>query len=88
MKTAVVSSVAAVLLWPGLSLADPPPGNAGPRAACRADVDRLCPGVQPGDGRIMACLKQNQAELSSDCKDALAKAREKRAPGAPSAPQG
>ena len=24
---------------------------------CKADIERLCKGVPPGDGRLMACLK-------------------------------
>ena len=39
---------------------------------CKADVARLCPGVQMGGGRIIACLKSHDAELSPDCKAALA----------------
>jgi hypothetical protein len=40
--------------------------------ACRADVDRLCPGIAPGGGRIAACLKANQAQVSPACKTELA----------------
>jgi hypothetical protein len=46
--------------------------------ACRADVQRLCANVQPGEGRIMQCLKQNQAQLSQPCKDAAAQAGQKK----------
>ena len=44
------------------------------RQACRADFQRLCQGTQPGGGRILACLKDHDAELSPDCKQALAAA--------------
>ena len=27
---------------------------------CKADVARLCPGVQPGGGRIIGCLKEHK----------------------------
>jgi len=67
--------------------ADPSPGS-GPRAACRADVERLCPDVQPGGGRIAACLKKNEAQVSAACKDAIVNARQRRAPQGPSSPQG
>ncbi len=40
--------------------------------ACRADVERLCPGIAPGGGRIAACLKANAAQLSPGCKAELA----------------
>lgn len=36
--------------------------------ACRADVEKLCKGIQPGGGRIAMCLKQHEAELSAECK--------------------
>jgi hypothetical protein len=67
--------------------ADQPQGNS-PRVACKADVEKLCSGMQPGGGRIVGCLKQNEAQLSAACKDALAKARERKAPAAPAPPQG
>ena len=38
---------------------------------CRADVARLCPGVQMGGGRIIACLKEHKMEISVGCGKAL-----------------
>ena len=35
---------------------------------CKADVEKLCPGVKPGEGRIVACLKEKQNEVSDGCK--------------------
>ena len=35
---------------------------------CREDAERLCKGVEPGDGRIVQCLKQHEADLSPACK--------------------
>ena len=34
---------------------------------CKADVARLCPGVQMGEGRIIACLKEHKEEVSIGC---------------------
>ena len=34
---------------------------------CKADVARLCPGVQMGGGRIIACLKERKMEVSVGC---------------------
>jgi Cysteine rich repeat len=44
--------------------------------ACRADVQKLCKGVQPGGGRIAVCLKQHESEISPGCRENIAKARE------------
>lgn len=89
MKKALGSVAAICLLSSGIALAaDQPPGGTSPGVACKPDVERLCPGIQRGGGRIVACLKQNEAQLSAACKDALAKAREKRAPAPPASPGG
>jgi hypothetical protein len=40
------------------------------RAACADDAQKLCSGVQPGGGRILACLKQHEDSLSGKCKQA------------------
>ena len=40
---------------------------------CKADVARLCPGVQMGGGRIIACLKGHKMELSVGCAQGLQK---------------
>jgi hypothetical protein len=45
--------------------------------ACKADVQKLCAEVKPGEGRIKDCLKQHEAELSADCKSNMAKMKEK-----------
>jgi len=34
---------------------------------CKEDIARLCPGVAPGGGRIIGCLKQRQNEVSIGC---------------------
>ncbi len=44
----------------------------GPRAACAADYVRLCPGVEPGGGRILVCLNAQAEKLSQPCFQALA----------------
>ncbi len=43
--------------------------------ACRADYDRLCGGVQPGGGRILACLQQQAANLSAPCAQVMPRAQ-------------
>lgn len=44
------------------------------RAACEADIKRLCPGVSPGGGRLLACVKEKPEQLSAPCASALQKA--------------
>lgn len=38
------------------------------RTACGADAKRLCDGVRPGGGRLLACLEANAAAVSPPCK--------------------
>jgi hypothetical protein len=40
------------------------------RTGCTEDAQRLCAGVQPGGGRILACLKEHKDALSDKCKQA------------------
>lgn len=38
---------------------------------CKPDVERLCPNVEPGGGRIKACLMAQKKELTVGCAEAL-----------------
>ena len=95
MVTKLIRAVVlvAALAMPALALAQgappppPPPGEGGApghfakvRQACRADVERLCKDVKPGEGRIRECLKTHAAELSDGCKAAISEARQHRQP--------
>ncbi|EUB99531.1 hypothetical protein PMI07_005812 [Rhizobium sp. CF080] len=42
--------------------------------ACQADLKQYCQGIQPGGGRIAACLQTNRANLTPTCQTALAEA--------------
>ena len=42
--------------------------------ACSADVQKFCPKVKPGEGRIGRCLVQHRQELSPDCQQYLTQA--------------
>ncbi|MFL5336386.1 MAG: cysteine rich repeat-containing protein [Geminicoccaceae bacterium] len=39
--------------------------------ACAGDIERLCAGVPPGQGRIKACMKAHVQQLSAPCFDAI-----------------
>ena len=41
--------------------------------ACEADADTFCLDVQPGQGRMLKCLKANEASISPACTTALKK---------------
>ena len=61
-----VTVLAGYLVWPRTSFA-----QSDPRTACANDVQKLCAGVQPGGGRILACLKQHKDQVSDGCKQAV-----------------
>ena len=54
----------ALLSLPGLTTAN----AAEPSFVyCKEDIVRLCPGVAPGGGKILGCLKQHENEVSVGC---------------------
>jgi hypothetical protein len=59
----------------GLSLSYAQEINA--KGSCKADIEKFCKDVEPGQGRIARCIKQHEAELSAACRDQIAEAREK-----------
>jgi hypothetical protein len=40
-------------------------------SACEADADTHCLDVQPGEGRIVSCIKANEPKVSKECIAAL-----------------
>lgn len=38
---------------------------------CSADITSICPGVEAGEGRILACLEKNEEKVSARCIGAL-----------------
>ncbi len=39
------------------------------RQVCTGDIDRLCPGIEPGEGRLLRCLKEKLDQLSPECRE-------------------
>lgn len=48
------------------------------RRACGSDFSAYCSGVRLGGGQGLACLARNESRLSSQCRGALAEARQSR----------
>ena len=68
------------------ALADDAAALAALRTGCAADAQKLCAGVQPGGGRILACLKEHKDALSDQCKQAAAQATGSSGNSAPATP--
>jgi len=79
VRAVAIAMLAAGIGWTLLS-AQPGPGAyaqpAGTSKAkgtafgpCQEDVQRLCPDVKPGQGRMARCLNQNEADLSPACRE-------------------
>jgi Cysteine rich repeat len=65
-RQVTAASVLAVLL---ISISGPQAAKAqgGRLAACKADAERICPGVTPGGGKLIQCLKQHQDDVTIGC---------------------
>jgi hypothetical protein len=71
-KKKILTAVAILLLSTSGAMAQ----RMGPAAravlgACKPDIAHFCSQVQPGEGRIKACMKEHLPELSEPCKEAL-----------------
>jgi len=74
MRTLAILSLIAVFAAPQGAAAE----GAKPREACRADVERLCKGIEPGGGRLRECLKAHRSAFSQECRAALRSAHARR----------
>jgi hypothetical protein len=61
----------------GLALVLPAAAEKG-KGPCAEDAAKFCKDVKPGEGRVLACLKEHEKELSQACRDRKAAAAEKR----------
>ncbi len=61
MRSGLALLTAALLLSGSAAVAEEKP--------CATDIKTLCAGVQPGEGRIKACIKSHLTELSQTCED-------------------
>ena len=74
MRHVLVLLALASLGLSGAALAQPAGKGNNP---CRADAEKLCKGVQPGQGRIVQCLEQHVTELSGPCRANFEEAQRK-----------
>jgi hypothetical protein len=54
------------------------PSSSPVLTACAADIKALCPGLEPGGGRIRQCMKEKREQLSEGCRNAITAARAQR----------
>jgi hypothetical protein len=52
----------------GLALSLPAAAEKG-KGPCATDAAKFCKDVKPGEGRVAACLKEHEQELSQACRD-------------------
>ena len=64
---------------PGIPSPSLKEARAKMRAACAADLQKFCAGVERGNGALRQCLRAHRTELSSDCVSARAGLRSLRA---------
>ena len=74
-------AVAAMAAVPASSASAQVP--AGISQACTGDYRKLCASVVPGGGRVVACMKARESEVSDACRSALREEQAKRAAGKP-----
>ncbi len=44
---------------------------------CKADFEKFCKDIKPGQGRIAKCMKAHESELSPACRDKIEDDKEK-----------
>ena len=67
---ALTTAAISLLMFSAAGAQVPAPVNA--HGACKADVQKLCAGIEHGGGRIMQCMKAHVDEISRDCRSAMA----------------
>lgn len=69
--------IAVFALSTGLALAIPASAERG-KGVCAEDVAKFCKDVKPGEGRVAACLKEHEKNLSKACRERQTLKGEKR----------
>jgi hypothetical protein len=63
--------VVLLALFAPAAAAQQAPSREGMRAACAADVQRLCPSAAGNTLRMRSCILENQARIEPRCREAL-----------------
>jgi hypothetical protein len=71
----ILMIVAILMLWSSNATAQK---QSALGDSCLADLNKLCPGIPPGQGRLRACMREHIKEISSPCLLRLAKFAEVR----------
>ena len=69
-----VVAITSALFLAAMLLLPPSMASAELAGACLKDAKAMCPGVEPGGGKIRDCLKTHIKDLSDECKEVLVKA--------------
>jgi hypothetical protein len=69
-RQVTIASVLAIVLTSLSGPAAKAQGDA-PLSHCLADAERICPGVAPGGGELIGCLKQHTDDMTVSCAKAL-----------------
>ena len=71
MKKISTAAIAALALLSLPALAKE--GGKDPFAVCRADMQKFCGDVKPGEGRQVKCMMDNRSRVSGECGEILNK---------------
>lgn len=74
MRTSRMVLIIALLFWLVPAVAQTQEMNG--RGPCKADIEKFCKDVQPGQGRIVRCMRQHENEVSPACRNHIAEVRE------------
>ena len=63
-----ISVVAVVAVAGVLFCVAPGQAASGTAGTCQAELEKFCAGVQTGEGRVLKCLEEHDADLSAACR--------------------
>jgi phage host-nuclease inhibitor protein Gam len=80
MKTLSILTCGIMIFFLGLTPAfsqDRAVMTKSDKGACKADIEKFCKDIKPGEGRLQACIKSNEDRLTQQCKDHMVREQEK-----------